>query len=36
MIALLVSLIASVGYLAAQFGYSRAPRYRDEHEYSLH
>jgi capsular polysaccharide biosynthesis protein len=36
MIALLVSLISSVGYLAAQFGYSRAPRYRDEHEYSLH
>lgn len=35
LIALLVSLLASVGYLAVQFGNSRARRYRDEPEYSL-
>ena len=35
MIAILISLVASVGYLAVQFGTSRVRRYRDEPAYSL-
>jgi uncharacterized protein involved in exopolysaccharide biosynthesis len=35
LLALLFSLVASLGYLAVSFGYSRARRYVPEPQYSL-
>ena len=35
MLALIISIVASIGYLALRFGYSQARRYRESPEYSL-